>query len=260
MGRKFCYSPIEEARIMSKRMGWRTFLNLGMVLGIVALVSACGWTRTGKLRRESEVVPLKEAESVDVDIRMGAGTLEVIGGAASDALMEAEFAYNVVDWKPTLDYVVSSGGDGDLVIQQPGVKSVALNSYCNEWALAFNDGVLMDLSLALGAGESTLDLASLSLTALDVKMGVGGVDLDLTGDYEQDLDVTLRGGLGEATVLLPADIGVLARVDGALGDLDVSGMTREGDAYVNEAYGESDVTLTVDIQAGVGGLDLQVVE
>ncbi len=245
---------------MSKRRMWRTFLNMGMVLGVVTLVGACGWTRTGKLHQESEVVPLKEAESVDVDVRMGAGTLEVTGGSDPDAVVDAEFAYNVADWKPTLDYVVSSGGDGELVIEQPEVKSLGLESYRNEWTLAFNDGVLMDLSLALGAGESTLDLASLSLTALDVKMGVGGVELDLNGDYERDLDVTLRGGLGEGNVLLPADVGVIARVEGALGELDVSGMTREGDAYVNEAYGESDVTLTVDIKAGVGGLDLQVVE
>jgi hypothetical protein len=231
-----------------------------MVLALAVLASGCGWTRTGRLREESEVVPLDGAESVEVDIRMGAGTLDVTGDAGAGALVEADFAYNVAEWKPMIDYVVSSSGDGELAIEQPDVKSLGLESYRNAWVLAFNNDVEMDLSLALGAGESDLALGQLSLRALDVKMGVGGLALDLTGDYERDLDVTLRGGVGEGTIRLPADVGVLVRVDGGLGDLDVSGMTRDGEAYVNAAYGESEVILTVDIKAGVGDLDLIVVE
>jgi hypothetical protein len=37
---------------------------------------------------------------------MGAGELQV--GGAADALMEADFSYNVADWKPEVDYDVSS--------------------------------------------------------------------------------------------------------------------------------------------------------
>ncbi len=34
----------------------------------------------------------------------------------------------------------------------------------------------------------------------------------------------------------------------------------EGDAYVNDAYGDSDVTLDVDVRSsGVGKIDLEVV-
>jgi hypothetical protein len=33
----------------------------------------------------------------------------------------------------------------------------------------------------------------------------------------------------------------------------------EGDAYVNDDYGDSDVTLDVDVRGGVGKINLEVV-
>jgi hypothetical protein len=54
------------------------------------------------MKRESQVVDLKDARSVGADLRMGAGELNVTGG--TDALMEADFAYNVADWKPHVSY------------------------------------------------------------------------------------------------------------------------------------------------------------
>jgi hypothetical protein len=37
------------------------------------------------------------------------------------------------------------------------------------------------------------------------------------------------------------------------------GLQREGDSYVNDAYGDSDVTLEVDVQGGVGQINLEVI-
>lgn len=227
-------------------------------LGVIVSICACNWTtQTGELRRESETIELDGAESATVTIKMGAGGLTVGGGA--EALAEADFTYNVADWKPTIDYTVS-GEQGELWIEQPRVEKLSLESYRYEWDVRFNDQVPLELDVALGAGESRLDLSTLSITRLDLKMGAGGVDLDLTGERERDLDVTVRGGVGEAIVLLPAEVGVRAEAKGGLGEVEVSGLTREGDAYVNEAYGASEATITLDIEGGVGGIELRVVE
>jgi predicted membrane protein len=74
------------------------------------------------------------------------------------------------------------------------------------------------------------------------------------------VDVTVRGGVGEATILLPSDVGVKAEVRGGLGELNVSGLTKDGDIYVNDAYGKSDVTITLDVEGGVGEITLQVAD
>jgi hypothetical protein len=83
--------------------------------------------------------------------------------------------------------------------------------------------------------------------------------VDLTGDYEQDLDASIQGGVGEATVMLPSEIGVRARAEGGLGNINAEGLQKEGDSYVNDAYGDADVTLEVDVQGGVGQINLEVV-
>jgi len=230
-----------------------------LAFAVLALsLGACTWTRQiGELRTDSHSIDLGDAESVIVDLKMGAGELTIAGGA--DALVEADLTYNVAAWKPVVDYSVS-GERGKLSIQQPKVQNWGVGSYRYEWDLGFNDGVPMDLNVVLGAGKSLLDMRHLSLTRLDLRIGVGDVELDLRGEREQDLDVTIRGGMGEVTVRLPKDVGVRVKVAGGLGALNAEGLKRDGDVYVNEAYGESDVTLYLDIEGGVGEINLEVRE
>ena len=84
--------------------------------------------------------------------------------------------------------------------------------------------------LTMGAGESDLDLDSLTLTSLDLEMGAGEPKVDLTGDYAQDFDVSIEGGVGEATVLVPSEVGVRVWAEGGLDKINVEGFQREGEA------------------------------
>jgi hypothetical protein len=83
--------------------------------------------------------------------------------------------------------------------------------------------------------------------------------VDLTGAYEQDLTATIEGGVGEATVRLPSEVGVRVSAEGGLDEINAEGLQREGEAYVNDAYGDSDITLDVDVRGGVGQINLEVV-
>jgi len=233
-------------------------INL-LAFAVLALsIGACRWTsQVGELRTDSHSIDLRDAKSVTANLKMGAGELAIGGGA--DALVEADFTYNVAAWKPVVDYSVS-GERGQLSIEQPEVQNWGAGSYRYEWDLHFNDGVPMDLNVALGAGKSLLDMRHLSLTKFDLKMGAGDVELDLRGEREQDLDVTIRGGVGKVSVRLPKDVGVRVKVTGGLGAVNTEGLRRDGDAYVNEVYGESDVTLYLDIEGGVGEINLEVQE
>ena len=181
-------------------------------------------------------------------LKMGAGELNLTGGA--DRLMEGEFSYNVADWKPKVNYDVS-GETGELIVEQGSAEDARLRGDArNEWDLRFNDEVPTDLVVQMGAGESDLDLDSLTLTGLDLKMGAGKTTVDLTGDYEKDLSASIQGGVGEATVRLPSEVGVRVEAKGGLGQINAEGLQRESEAYINDAYGDTDVTVDVDIQGG----------
>ena len=238
------------------------FLSTLLVISGV-LAGACGMQggdepQVGKMQHESKSVDPKDAQSVRAQLKMGAGELNLTGGA--DGVMEGDFSYNVASWKPKVSYDVS-GNKGELLVKQGGSRSSALTGKArNEWDIRMNDQLPTDLVVRLGAGESDLDLDSLTLTGLDLRMGAGKTTVDLTGDYAQSFDATIQGGVGEAKVLLPSGVGVKAKAQGGLGKIDAGeGLKKVGDSYVNDAYGESDVTLNVDVRGGVGEINLEVV-
>jgi hypothetical protein len=234
-----------------------------LLITAVVLAGACGTQpggtqqEVGNMQRESKSVEPKDARSVRAQLKMGAGEMNLTGGA--DQLMEGDFSYNVTDWKPKVSYDVS-GDEGDLLVKQGGSEGSNLTGEArNEWDVSLNDELPTDLVVQMGAGESDLDLDSLALTGLKLQMGAGKTTVDLTGDYAQGFSAIIQGGVGEATVMLPSGVGVKAKAQGGLGKIDAKGLERVGDSYVNDAYGESDVTINVDVQGGVGKINLEVV-
>jgi hypothetical protein len=231
---------------------------LAMVAILLAAGGCGGGVRVGELRTESETVELGGATPVHVEIEMAAGELVVSGGAAE--LLEADFTYNVAELKPEVDFSGST-----LSVRTPDVQVRAdslwdIGDYRYEWDLRLNDDVTMDMQVSGGAGSYNLQLGSLSLTRLNVGGGAGEVTVDLTGDWQNDLEATIEGGLGKRTLILPADVGVRVRVEVGLGGVDATGLTKEGDYYVNDAYGQSDVTLNIQVNGGVGDTELIVRE
>ena len=87
-------------------------------------------------------------------------------------------------------------------------------------------------------------------------MGAGTIRLDLRGKPTKDYTVRIRGGVGEATVYLPRDVGISASASGGLGDISVTGLRKSGDRYVNDAEGRAPVRIRLDIQGGVGSIKL----
>jgi hypothetical protein len=241
----------------------RSMVLLVAAVAVALVAGACGTQRggtqqeVGEMQRESRAIQAENAQSVRANLKIGAGELDLTGGA--DQLMEADFAYNVADWKPKVNYDVS-GEEGELSVRQGSGGGVRLGGDArNEWDIRLNDELPTDLVVQMGAGESELDLDSLTLTGVSLQMGAGKTTVDLTGDYAQDFDTSIQGGVGEATVLLPSDVGVRATAEGGIGTINAEGLQREGDSYVNDLYGQSQVTLRVDVQGGVGEINLEVV-
>src|SRR5215217_3819004 len=211
-------------------------LSIVMMAATAVIAGACGMQPggtqqqdVGKMQEESKYVDLKNADSVRAQLKMGAGELNVTGGA--DQLMEGDFSYNVSEWKPKVSYDVSSH-KGELLVKQGGANSGSLGAKArNEWDISLNEEVPTDLVVKMGAGESDLDLDSLTLKGLDLKMGAGKSTVDLTGDYAQGFDASIEGGVGEATVLVPSEVGVKAKAEGGLGKINAEGLKKVGDSY-----------------------------
>jgi hypothetical protein len=195
---------------------------------------------------------LQGAKSVNADIEMPAGKLLLSGG--SSRLLDAEFNYRTAEGKPRAVYTVS-GDRGQLDITQEE-KHIHFGGRRNDWTLRFGNAIPLDLKLELGAGQSDLNLSGMDITRLEVNIGVGQMNLDLTGDRKEDLLVDIQGGVGSARIKLPKNIGVHVDASGGIGSVNAHGMRREGDAYVNDAYGKTHPTIQVNVQGGVGEISL----
>ena len=227
-----------------------------LVLFVALLLTGCNsQVKVGALQTESQSVELGNAESVRVEIDMGAGDLTLTGGA--EKLMEADFTYNVARLKPNVDYT-----DGTLVVRQPEVNGfpslLGIADFRNEWGVRLFDAVPMDLSVVMGGGTSDLQLAGLSLTKLDVTLGAAAGTIDLSGDWTHDLAITIDAGAGGLTVWLPRDVGVRVDVDRGATLINTISLTQDGNIYTNAAYGVSEVTLQIDLKTGIGVVNLDV--
>lgn len=205
-------------------------------------------------RRENVSIDRGKAEMVRAEVRMAAGELHVSAGASQ--LLEAEFRYNLPFLKPEVRYD-ATGFRGHLTVENKSTREITLGSEAeNKWALRLNSETPLDLILRMGAGESRLDLGSLDLRRVEVHMGVGEMRMDLRGEPKRDFDVEVRGGVGEAVIHLPTTVGVVAEARGGIGGIEVRGLRKDGDRWVNSLYGTGKPTVRVDVRGGVGSIEL----
>lgn len=220
-------------------------------------VLACIVTgRTGNLVEEREVIQGENLESAEVTLRMGAGRLEI--GSGVSALMEGVFTYSDRNYAPMIDFVETGSGAGELVVEQEEVRSLNLNGdYVLEWDLTFTDEIPLDLYVSLGAGEAVLDTSGLNLSAFELDMGAGEATLILPGQVQEDLEVSIQGGVGQLNVEIAEGTPVYAEIAGGLGSVDVHGLIQEGSAYHTPSYGDGPAVY-LDIEGGVGEINLRV--
>jgi hypothetical protein len=185
----------------------------------------------------------------------------------------------VAGWAPGVSYE-AQGESGHLRVIQPEVDGLSMRETRNSWELQFSNQVPMEMTITLGAGDSDLALSDLNLQRLNlqtgagmatvavpgtlsdlvVESGAGQVNLDLSGDWMQDLEAQIGSGVGQISVLLPAGAGVRVAIEQGLGQINAPRLSQQGEYLVNEAYGESENTLTLMITGGIGQINLQVEE
>ncbi len=232
------------------RMKQISILFLTLFLSFIS--AAC--VSVGDTEVETRSIELGGVESAIIELDMGAGELDVHGGARE--LMEAIFTYNVKEWKPKFDYDVTER-EGVLKIRQGKTEGIPVGDTENRWDISLNETIPIDLRIDMGAGQAILDLRDIRLNALDIDGGVGELKLDLSGERAQNLDVNIDGGVGSATIYLPEDIGVRVHVNGGIGSVNAVGLYKKNGVYTNDAFSESDVAITIHIDAGIGSIDLK---
>ncbi len=233
-------------------------LTLILVLG---LLMSCTFSvnvpkvRTG-VTQTLEINEKVTGSPVMMKIEMGAGKLDLSGGATNT--VEGTVLYNVDAWVP----VIENESNG-ITLSQTNTSTVGLpdGQIINEWELKLGSTPI-DLSIASGAYEGSLDLSGLSLTRLSIADGASKSTVTFNTPNPAAMDLLeYRTGASEVNLigLGNANVDEVVFTGGAGSyELDFSGDSGN-DINVRISAGMSDITLTIpaNMQATItvnGGL------
>ncbi|MDQ3912339.1 MAG: toast rack family protein [Actinomycetota bacterium] len=175
------------------------------------------------------------------------------------------------DWEVLLNDAVpmnlsvsNSSGDGQLDLGSLSLKSLFLDFSSGDVAadVGGDKPLLEKITVDSSSGDVGVDMTGdyTSPMGLEVDMSSGDLVMDLTGTWAQNLDGDINLSSGTTTLVFPTDVNVRVEPQTSSGDISANGMTRDGDAYVNEPYEDSDVTLNLSVQASSGDINLRLAE
>jgi hypothetical protein len=151
-------------------------------------------------------------------------------------------------------------GDGELDFTGLQIAELDLDLGAGDFEVRFDEPNEARMNrLTLDTGASKLDVHGIGHAGperVNVQGGVGDITLDLTGAWPRSAEVEVTAGVGSVTLRLPDDVGVRVETEGGLTNVDAPGLRRTGDTYVNDAYGEAETELRIQITTGVGSIRL----
>ena len=154
------------------------------------------------------------------------------------------------------DVISISGTTGELRISQDDNDNHIRATTDDHWTVHLANDVPLEIKINMGAGHGNLRLRDIDVTRLNLDMGAGQVDVDLSGDRKSDMTADIEGGVGEANIRLPKNVGVIVNASGGIGTINAQGFNHDGDQYTNALYGKSSVTVHVRVEGGVGRIVL----
>jgi hypothetical protein len=156
--------------------------------------------------------------------------------------------------------VRAGASDGELDLTGLMVSELDVDLGAGNFVLRFDEPnpVPMD-HMTLDTGASKIEVLSVGNAGperMRVQGGVGDIALDLTGNWTQSSDVTIRAGAGALRLTLPSDVGVKVETRGGLTNVEAYGLRQMGGTYTNDAFGNTDVELHINITTGIGNVRL----
>ncbi|MBL8095653.1 MAG: hypothetical protein JNL73_15880 [Anaerolineales bacterium] len=201
----------------------------------------------GPTETETIDVPRPDAESAEVTLSMGAGTLTLSGGGES--LISGTIDYNVAEWKPVIET------DGNAVtVRQGGDTNGSFNAWpggsvVNDWELLLGD-LPVDLSVHAGAYQGNLNLGAVPLQRLEINDGAATTNVRFDDVNPEEMTEFIYK-TGASTVTLTG-----------LANANFAEMSFDGGAgaYTLDFSGDLQRDATVSISSGVSTLTLIVPE
>jgi hypothetical protein len=144
---------------------------------------------------------------------------------------------------------------GGLSLTNLSVRTGASESVLDVSRL--NPSKMMRAEFHVGAADFTArHLGNLNARLIEVGAGVGDLTIDLTGNWQQDAEISVKMGLGSLQLVFPEGLGVKLDRKTFLTSLDTQGLVKRGNSYYSLDWETAEHRVTVGIEAAFVNVDV----
>lgn len=146
--------------------------------------------------------------------------------------------------------------ESDLDLTGLRLSRVRVNSGASDGKLRFdslNATRMSVLDISLGAASFRGDrLANANTQDIRVDAGVGSVELDMGGQWTQDIDLHVEVTAGVVTIHVPADVGVRVALKKVIASFDHEGLVQQDGAWVSRNWDSAPHKLRITAETVFG--------
>jgi hypothetical protein len=116
---------------------------------------------------------------------------------------------------------------------------------------------LVDIRNGVGALKM-IGLGNLACKQFRFQGGVGGSELDFSGDWREESDIEIEVGVGGVELRVPRSIGAEVKASKSfMSGVDLPEFQKRGDTYISYNVDRVSKVLRMRINAGIGGVELK---
>lgn len=161
-----------------------------------------------------------------------------------------------------LDLDLEFGGTQSVLdLGDMSLQSLRLESGATDATLLFsrpNRRRMRDLEINVGAADfAARQLGNANAEQIRVRGGVGGVDLDFSGTWTHDVNVTTRLVVGKLTLHVPADVGLRVELHRIAAGFEHTGLIKRDDAWYSPNFESAPYKLRLKAETLFGKLEIQ---
>ena len=155
-------------------------------------------------------------------------------------------------------------GDAEIDLTNIAISKLNLNCGLSDVDIEINkrnDVICKSVNIESGLGDLNIyGLGNLAAKNIDINIGLGSAEIDMTGDKIYDADVDVDVGLGSLDMILPDKANIEIYVDASfLSSVDIYGLKQKKSKYwVTSDWDSDNPTISMDVNVGMGSVDIVV--
>jgi len=121
-----------------------------------------------------------------------------------------------------------------------------------------NQASMKSFDIEGGVGKLAVEnLGNANISEFSFEGGVGSYELNFGGEYQQNLQGKISLGMGKVVLYLPRHIGTRLSVDKSLlSSLEIDEVFKNGDVYTNDKWEKTKYNLDLNIETGLGKIEV----